>query len=366
MLKKMKKIIYIIFFLTLLISFSTFLPAKAESDIQITADSLAHTVPVPYEKSFRFVATIKNVGSIAHKVQIQILSDEQGLLGPPEPNSFGVLFPTGYFVLDPGEETELVVVFEAPLPKPNDSTAIKDKVLPIKFSWEGGSKTITVTAKAVVLPYEDLKDELAKVNFKVYEKGTNKEIKNPYIAAFLASGNKPNVANNNILTIPAKEWIEKIYNQYQVDLTNKGYHLQVSARGYKSYFEQNFLPTKGDSEKKVYLEPIDKVGNYTLYDSFDTGFSIWWAKGSKDGKYLAFSQGTHGQGQPGARIPSTKITFYNLEKKEKWQKEVGGECWGLDISPNGQYVAAGCHDGVIYLWDQTGKQLWRYANIHGP
>ncbi|MFH1367152.1 MAG: PQQ-binding-like beta-propeller repeat protein [Patescibacteria group bacterium] len=358
----MKKTISILTSLALITPFFIFSQAKAVSDVQITTTALEHTVPIPYEKSYRFVATVKNVGTTTHKVQYQNLGGQQQ---DPGPQNWTVLFPVGYFTLGPGEQSEVAVTFEAPLVAPGETITIKDEVIPIEFSWEGGSESITVTAKAVVLDYEDEKDSLAKISFKVYDKNTNKEISNAYISAFLASGSESSIAQNNVLTVPSKELIEQINSQYKVDLANQGYHLQVSAKGYKSYFESDFLPAEGTSEKKVYLDTINQVGTYAKAGSFDTGYSIWWAKGSSDNKYFVFSQGTHGQ--PGMeKITEGKITLSDSKANVLWSKTVGGECWGLDISPDGKYVSAGCADGNIYLWNQSGEEVWKHSNVPGP
>ena len=59
--------------LSVIVTLSTFsfsAPAKADSSIEITAGSTEHTIVIPFEKSFLFVANIKNNGSTTEIVSL--------------------------------------------------------------------------------------------------------------------------------------------------------------------------------------------------------------------------------------------------------------------------------------------------------
>jgi len=48
----------------------------------------------------------------------------------------------------------------------------------------------------------------------------------------------------------------------------------------------------------------------------------------------------------------------DLSARELWRIATGDECWGFDVTADGR-VAAGCHDGAVYLADAQGNLLWQ-------
>jgi WD40 repeat protein len=353
----MKNKIYIIFALFL----GTFLfnigISQAESDIGIYIDETEHTVVFPYEKSFRVVARIVNHISDTRIVR----AEPQGEM----PNGGHLLIPIGEYRLEPGQEAHMVAVFEV---GPADNSNNSEIRIPIRFKWEGGEETFEFTIENKNLPFRDKKDELSNVEFIILDKYSNEEIKDATITALLPSGMEQVQAiyNNEKyeLDIPSNEYLERIKSEYKIDLENTGYFLQISKAGYKNYLKSNFLPKKGEDKRTLALEPLDKVGNYKLEETVKSGYSVWWIKSSANGNYIAASQGAHGQ--EGIEPPSySKVLLLSEEGKKIWENEVGGECWGLDISFDGNYIASGCHDGKIYVWNRSGKKLWEYANENG-
>lgn len=340
--------------LALFVIVTNFNKAKAASDIEITPNETEHTVAMPYEKSFLFKATIKNTSSST--VEVQSRAENENI-----PQQWHVLAPTGRYRLEAGEQADFIAVFE-PGAGPGQETKEESVIVPINFSWEGGSKSFDVTVKTKTLSLQDT-EETAKVNVSLIDKNS-KAISNATILAMLPSGLEQFQASQSsdsyTLLLPSSSYLEKIINQYKINHTSKGYYLQVSADGYQSYFEANYLPKNGE-KKTIQLESLNQVGEYKLSKTIESGYSIWWIRSSTDAKYLAISQGSHGQ--PGVEPPDrTKILLANDQGEKLWEKTTGGECWGLDISADGKYVAAGCHDGKIYLWDREGKEVWVYDN----
>ncbi len=368
----MKKIWRIIFLFTAVILagmiFYLINATAATSGLEISVNSTEHTVVMPYEKSFRFIATIKNNGNTTEKVSVQ----------PPEPDAvpkdWHLLSPVGQYELTPGQEINYIAVFEPGEIEFQEGVKCKQGkcfqeeetvTAPFEFSWEGGSQKFDVTVVTKHLSWKDKKDDLSNVNLSVVDKNTNKPISGATISVILASGMEQEEAEEEgqeyEIDIPSGDYLKKLSDEYKIDQTNKGYFLQVSRQSYKSYFESNWLPKEGDSEKTISLEPLEKVGEYELKKTINSGFCIWWIKASDDNKFFAFSQGTHGT--PDMQSPDkTKVLLTDADGNTIWENTTGGECWGLDISPNGEYVAAGCHDGNIYVWDKDGNQLWQYKS----
>jgi len=406
--------------------------AKAQSDISIIPNSTEHTVAYPYEKSFRFVATITN-NSSETKTVIGSVGDSS------LPAGWHILSPIGYYELTPGESVDWVAVIEPalgpapedgyqtggageqapslndqqapspgeggpmppgtePPPPPNDSpeppdpprpesnprqddsrvpppggqpaeAMIEDQTvtLPLEFSWEGGSQNFDIVVSTTQVPFAEDADQYSEVTFEV-EDSKGDSISGAAIIAYLPSGLESIWAETSgedyVLRVPSAGYIEKIRNEYDIDLSTVGYHLQVAVPGYQNYFDTDWLPDQPTETKVVELAPLELVGDFEKYAELNTGFSTWWIRSSEDNKYFALSQGTHGS--PEIEPPDkTLVTFTDSDGNQLWANETAGECWGLDVSPNGDFVAAGCLQGDIYVWDKAGAQKWVYDNEQG-
>ncbi len=115
---------------------------------------------------------------------------------------------------------------------------------------------------------------------------------------------------------------------------------------------------------KIFLEPQRKCFEYEKVGEVQTEFAIWWIKAPKDCSYIVTSSGAHAHFKPPeevaiylfntngeiiSRFPIA-VTDYNAPDL----------CWGLDVSPDGKYIAAGCYNGHVYLLDKTGNLVCSY------
>jgi outer membrane protein assembly factor BamB len=330
---------------------------QASPEIEVTVNTSQHTVVTPLEKSFRLVITMENKDSVAHRVRTQPSENE-----PPGGH---VLAPVGYYDLTPGQKVELVVVIEfSPAP---DSQQEQIFDYTIDFEWEGGQEQISTTVNMSPMQ-DDTPDNQAATTLTVLDANTKKPITNYFIATTYQSGmesEKKVCKDSNgeyIIETLSGDYLEEAMQQYSIDHKYPGLILQVGAPGYQSYFDTNFLAEK-NGEEEISLEPLSQVGEYTLSKSIETGFSIWWIKASDNEDFFAFSQGTHGG--PDIKSPDTTlVTMTDNKGNTLWQNTTKGECWGLDISPDGNYVAAGCHSGDIYIWDKNGDTYLEHKNEH--
>ena len=323
------------------------------ASVEITPNETEHTVVMPYEKSFLFKANIKNNGTAVATVQCQAKSESI-------PQTWHVLAPTGQFKLDAGEQVDFIAVFEPGSGGPGQGEQTKEEIVSVPIICSGDtSKTMTVTVKTKIMSAEQA-EEKSLVTVKVVDKN-NKSISKATVLALLPSGMESFQAQSSgsdyNFSFPSIDYISNLVKQYKINHTNNGYYLQVYATGYKSYFESNFQPKNSDT-KTVKLENLDKIGDYKLSKTIESGYSIWWPKSSTDGKYIAFSQGAHDD--PSRTSPSsTKVILTDSSGNKVWEKTTGGECWGLDITSDASYVAAGCHDSYLYVWDKNGKVVWK-------
>lgn len=327
----------------------------AASDVEITANETSHTVVMPLEKSFIFVATIQNNGS--SEVEIQSTPADSSLI----PNTWHILSPTGRYKLSGGQHAQYLAIFE-PGADPSGQSKEESVTVPISFTWQGGSKKFDVTVKTKNLS-QTINQNNISTSFSVKDK-SGKNISGATIIASLPSGMQSFMSQKSndkySLSLPSGEYLSKSSSEYKINHSTVGYYLQVYAQGYKNYFEDNYLP-QANKQKTITLEKLDQVGNYSLTNTIETGYSIWWIRASQDEKYFAISQGMHDSPSE-APSSSGKIVLADSSGKKIWENTTGGVCWGLDIAPDASHVAAGCHDGKIYVWDKDGKQIWENSN----
>lgn len=141
----------------------------------------------------------------------------------------------------------------------------------------------------------------------------------------------------------------------------KEFYVEIRKEGYKPYFGY-----VSGSKVKAILEPKEETKFlYEKIAEYDTGFSVWWIKASQDGKYIVTSPGSHpGSAEP---VKSAYIMFFDSSGKLLWRYEIDTSsyentdyCWGLDITQDGKYVAMGCFNGYVYLFDRDGTLLKKY------
>lgn len=327
----------------------------AASSIEITANETSHTVVMPLEKSFIFVATLQNNGS--SEVEIQSTPIDSSLA----PNNWHILSPTGRYKLASGQSAQYLAVFE-PGSDPSGQDKEESVTVPISFTWQGGSKKFDVTVKTKNLS-QTINQNNISTSLSVKNQ-SGKVITDATIIATLPSGMQCFMSQKSndgySLSLPSGEFLTNNVKEYKINHSTVGYYLQVYAQGYKNYFEDNYLP-QANEQKTITLEKLDQVGNYSLTNTIETGYSIWWIRASQDEKYFAISQGMHDS--PSEAPPSSgKIVLADSSGKKIWENTTGGVCWGLDIAPDASHIAAGCHDGKIYVWDKNGKKIWENSN----
>ncbi len=329
---------------------------KDSSSVEIVTNAVEHTVVLPFERSFLFVATIKNKGDETIKVKGSIKSKDI-------PEEWHALVPDGYYRIEPGQQANFIIVFETRIDPPLEEE--DSFVLPVFFDLGNlGIKKITLTIKSKWISDKEMNENLVQSRFLVIDKNTQEPISQANILATLPSAilqyRAQKKGEEYILSLPSKKFVQEIYKKYEVNQKNKGYFLQVSAKGYKSYFESDFLPE--EEVRIVSLEPLDKVGEYKEIGRIKSNYSIWWIKSSDDGQYFAFSHGCHCAPDSFSLDIPKKIILTDRKGNVIWERETKEECWGLDISPSGEYVSAGCVGGAVYLWDKEGELVWKHQN----
>ena len=75
---------------------------------------------------------------------------------------------------------------------------------------------------------------------------------------------------------------------------------------------------------------------------------MWGVSISSDGRYIA------------AGSSDKNIYLFNNDGRILWSYETGNYVWGVSISSRGRYIAAGSSDKNIYLLNRNGKMLWKH------
>ena len=84
--------------------------------------------------------------------------------------------------------------------------------------------------------------------------------------------------------------------------------------------------------------------------------AYWWIRFAGNSDRVVSVQGQHPPVDP--RTPGHLIAV-DLTGKELWRIPTEQQCWGLDVSTDGNLIAAGCYDGYAYVVDLNGSLLYK-------
>ncbi len=135
-----------------------------------------------------------------------------------------------------------------------------------------------------------------------------------------------------------------------------GFVLIAAREGYTVGYRDRIELARGKiATIDLTLEPV-ALANYALADELATDglHGYWWLFPNRAFDRVAAVQARH---PPETRAPG-HIVMTDLSAKELWRLPTTAECWGFDVSVSGD-IAAGCHDGAIYLADTNGKLRWQ-------
>ncbi len=313
----------------------------------------------PFERNFRFIVKLKNIGS--KKTTISFSNDSQT---NADNKDWIIIFPSGRIYLEPNEEQEIVATLE-PMFNNKAQDEIKYNFI---FNVDAGKKNIPITLKTKKLDFNQL--EKTPIDILVLDKNTGQKVTGATYYLTLPSGmdglhDKLDYAKDRPMEGIKSSIIEKYMLDNNVQLSFSGNFLRIEKEGYKPVYLSD-IKTDG-LKKTVYMEQQTNYFEYKEIAKSKTEFSFWWIKPSADNKFFVTSPGIHAAPGENKIPPEVGIYLYDDKGQQLWRypiKSTGYDgsdlCWGLDISANGQYVAAGCYDGNIYLLNQKGELLKKY------
>ena len=147
--------------------------------------------------------------------------------------------------------------------------------------------------------------------------------------------------------------------------SNRDYFITVEADGYAMAYRGGLAPQTGQTlTQNVTLQNQAVQARYQLAGELATNgkLAYWWIRFAGKSDRVVSVQGQHPPVDPGT---PGHIIAVDLTGKELWRIETGQQCWGLDVSSDGNRIAAGCYDGFAYVVDLNGSLLYK-ARIGSP
>ena len=160
---------------------------------------------------------------------------------------------------------------------------------------------------------------------------------------------------NYSIDCPAVEELEDAFGSRPLPYSTLGYYLFVDMDGYSLGYRGSIEPHRGETVTvDLTLSPVGtrsyaKIGE--LKEVGDHGY--WWLLPNADFSSVAAVQARH----PAALETPGHIVMTDLNGLELWKVATDDECWGFDISAEGQ-IAASSHLGTIYMLNSFGNILW--------
>ncbi len=335
---------------------------RALAQVTVSVPETSHTVFMPLERNFRFVATVKNTG--AAPVTVSQLPGGMTHQTGGDIRDWIILDFSGRITLGPGEETQIIAVFEPDSRNPKAASEIRYE---IAFMVDNALRRFPVTVRSIKLDAGKL--PTAPVNVTVVDKMTGKKITDAAYWLTYSSGLDGFQGKTSAIAGTKTEVIDTYIRDNAIQLSFPGYFLEIQKQGYRSAYLTKIRT--GGPAITIALEPEGEKMTFDMIAEQRTEFPLWWVKASADGKFIAVSPGVHAN--PGD-IPLPKevsISLYNDRGERLWRFPVpvgtydGSDlCWGLDITRDGQYVAAGCYNGSVYLFDRKGTLLREFRHGH--
>ncbi|MFA6341124.1 MAG: PQQ-binding-like beta-propeller repeat protein [Candidatus Paceibacterota bacterium] len=255
--------------------------------------------------------------------------------------------------LGPGEEKKLW--YFASLDKTGENFTVKFKIwtdtstsleVPIIFGaiddWFKGQETSQI--------YGYVKDEKGKPLSQV-------EVSAQMNCGRLGFRGSTDQQGRYAISVLGKEDIDAIYQGKELGCSSTDYSLTVEKDGYEYYFKEHVNPTrKNFAQADVTLVKQKESASYTLAweKQVSEPYGFFWTKPSSDWSVFAVSEAKH---EPQLGKPTNFYLFDSLGNI-LWKQPTENECWGIDISPDGSKVVAGCHDEKVYMVSKEGSLLW--------
>ena len=159
-----------------------------------------------------------------------------------------------------------------------------------------------------------------------------------------------------VLVVPGVDDVEAFFEEQELSYDSLDHFIYVDHPGYEYYYKGDINVRRGEKLRlDIDLEPAEDV-SYTLgwEGKVEDYFGFFWLNVDDSWSKVFATQAKH----PPELHRATSIYLYDVETGEQlWRYPVGDECWGSAITSDGVYVAAGSHDGYVYVINTSGGTL---------
>jgi hypothetical protein len=160
--------------------------------------------------------------------------------------------------------------------------------------------------------------------------------------------------------LPSIEDVKRLMSPYLEPYGKIGYSLWVAAPGYSLGWRGGIVPRSGQTVVvDLTLDPVGSVLSYQQLGEARTDgyYGYWWTMFTPGLDAVVAVQADHGV-QPAVPGHAIKV---DLSGREVWRVPTANQCWGLDVSPNGEWTATVCYDNLLYLIDRQGNPVHKLA-----
>jgi hypothetical protein len=156
--------------------------------------------------------------------------------------------------------------------------------------------------------------------------------------------------------VPSTDDIAAAMGERPLPYRSLGFNVIAAPDGHRPGFRGEIEVARGETKHLDFtLEPV-ATRNYTLKGEYtsDGLHGYWWVLPAPGFESVVAVQGRH----PPELPEPGHIVKVDVSGKELWRYPTSSECWGLDVSKRGD-VAAGSHDGKVYMLDAEGDLRWK-------
>jgi len=331
-------------------------PPDAEISVTIGPVTIATYNPVTitgleYSTNLYFVA--RNNGDQAVTLRCTPFPEDLGM--KPEWIFHFFSFQAEAIALEPGAETtfEFLVTNEGK----------GEAEMPFRFQVEetGDQETIFVTLRS--LEPADLRNLPLTAAITGRVTGANGQpLPNAQVRLYLYNGreawrSKSDSQGYYYINFPSIDDIRAAFGSRPLPYRSLDYFLLAEAEGHALLYQGGIAPARGEiTTLDLMLEPVREAVSYRQIGELSTDgpYGYWWLFSDEGFSRLATVQGRH---PPQLDVPG-HFLMTDLNGNELWRIPTSNECWGFDLAADGR-VAAGCHNGMVYLADAEGNLLWQ-------
>lgn len=330
-------------------------PPDAEISLTIGPVTITTYNPVtitPLEYSTNLYLVARNNGD--QTVTLRYIDWPESGYQPPEWIYHFFWFQAKAVTLEPGAETMLEYLVT------NEGEGETD--IPFRFRVEetGHEEAILLTLRS--LPFDLRHIPLTAAITGRMTGGDGQPLPDVLVELYLYNGRAAWRSGTDpqgyyYMNFPSREDIKAALGSRPLPYRSLDYFLLAEAEGYALAYQGGIAPARGEIVTlDLALQPVREAISYRQIGelSTDGAYGYWWLFPDEKFARLAAVQGRH---PPELNVPG-HFLMADLKGNELWRITTGDECWGFDLAADGR-VAAGCHDGAVYLADGEGNLLWQ-------